>query len=57
MVLGYTEWRNFTAVVTKAKTACEVSKHEVADHFVDVNKMVDLDSGSQRELEDIMLQC
>lgn len=54
-LLGYTEWRNFTAVVSKAKIACEVSKHAVSDHFVDVNKMVDLGSGSQREVDDIML--
>jgi DNA-damage-inducible protein D len=27
----------------------------VADHFVDVTKMVDLGSGSQREIEDILL--
>ena len=39
---GYAEWRNFTAVLSKAKTACELSGHRVADHFVDVNKMVDL---------------
>jgi DNA-damage-inducible protein D len=54
-LLGYTEWRNFTAVVIKAKTACEVSGHAVSDHFVDVNKMVDLGSGSQREVDDVML--
>ena len=54
-LLGYTEWRNFIAVITKAKTACEVSGHPISDHFVDVNKMVDLGSGSQREVDDIML--
>jgi DNA-damage-inducible protein D len=54
-LLGYTEWRNFTAVVTKAKTACEVSSHTISDHFVDVNKMVDLGSGGRREVDDIML--
>ncbi len=54
-LLSYTDWRNFTAVVSKAKTACEVSDHVIADHFVDVNKMVDLGSGSQREVDDIML--
>jgi hypothetical protein len=32
-----------------------VSGHPIADHFVGVNKMVDLGSGSQREIEDIML--
>ena len=51
--LGYAEWRNFTAVISKAKTACKVSGHPSADHFVEVNKMVDLGSGSQREVDDI----
>jgi DNA-damage-inducible protein D len=54
-LLGYSEWRNFGQVVSKAKTACEVSGHTVSDHFVDVNKMVQLGSGSEREIEDIML--
>jgi DNA-damage-inducible protein D len=54
-LLGYTEWRNFTAVVTKAKTACEISNYAISDHFVDVNKMVDLGSGGRREVDDIML--
>jgi DNA-damage-inducible protein D len=54
-LLGYAEWRNFTTVISKAKTACEVSGHLVDHHFVDVNKMVDLGSGSQREIDDIML--
>lgn len=54
-LLGYDEWRNFTTVISKAKTSCEVSGHPVSDHFVDVNKMVELGSGSQREVDDIML--
>ena len=54
-LLGYAEWRNFLIVISKAKTACEVTGHGITDHFVDVNKMVDLGSGSQREVEDIML--
>jgi DNA-damage-inducible protein D len=54
-LLGYAEWRNFGTVLSKAKTACELSEHPVTDHFVDVNKMVDLGSGSQREIDDIML--
>ncbi len=54
-LLGYKEWRNFTTAISKAKTACEISGHQVIDHFVDVNKMVDLGSGSQREIDDIML--
>lgn len=54
-LLGYTKWDNFLNVVSKAKTACEVSGHQLSDHFADVGKMVDLGSGSQREVDDIML--
>ena len=54
-LLGYTQWKNFTAVISKAKTACEISGHEIPDHFADVGKMVDLGSGSQREIDDVML--
>lgn len=46
-LLGYTKWDNFLNVISKAKTACEVSNHQVLDHFADVGKMVDLGSGSQ----------
>lgn len=54
-LLGYGKWDNFLGVVSKAKTACEVSGHAIADHFADVGKMVELGSGSQREIDDIML--
>ena len=52
-LLVYTKWENFLNVVSKAKTACEVSRHDIANHFPDVRKMVDLGSGSQHEIEDI----
>jgi DNA-damage-inducible protein D len=54
-LLGYSKWDNFLNVVSKARTACEVSGHAIPDHFADVGKMVDLGSGSQREVDDIML--
>jgi DNA-damage-inducible protein D len=54
-LLGYGKWDNFTSVISKAKTASEVSGHEVSDHFADVGKMVELGSGSQREIDDVML--
>jgi len=54
-LLGYAKWDNFLNVVSRAKTACEVSEHIIKDHFADVGKMVDLGSGSQREVDDIML--
>jgi DNA-damage-inducible protein D len=54
-LLGYAQWKNFINVLNKAKTACEVSEHNISDHFADVGKMVDLGSGSRREIDDIML--
>jgi len=54
-LLGYAEWRNFQNVLTKAKTACEVAGHSISHHFVDVTKMVELGSGSRREIDDVML--
>jgi len=54
-LLGYDEWRNFNTPISKAKTACEISGHRVGDHFVDVNKMVELGSGGQRQIEDTIL--
>ena len=54
-LLGYTEWRNFTKVINKAKTACETSGHAISDHFVGVNKMVQIGSGTDREITDIII--
>ena len=54
-LLNYAEWRNFLTVIEKAKTACKSSMQNMLDHFVDVNKMVELGSGSEREIDDIML--
>ncbi|MES0490907.1 MAG: DNA damage-inducible protein D, partial [Leptospirales bacterium] len=54
-LLGYKEWRNFTKVLDRAKSSCDNSKQVVVKHFVDINKMVRLGSGSQRKVEDIQL--
>jgi DNA-damage-inducible protein D len=54
-LLDYAEWRNFLLVIDKAKTACLKSGQKVADHFVDVNKMVPIGSGVERKVEDLML--
>ena len=55
ILLGYDEWRNFCKVIEKAKVSCQTAGQESGDHFVDVNKMVDLGSGSKREIDDLML--
>ena len=54
-LLGYTEWRNFLKVIIKAKISCDSTDNNILDHFVDINKMVQLGSGSEREVDDIML--
>ena len=54
-ILGYSKWDNFKNALEKAKKACENSGLSVSDHFADVGKMVELGSGSQREIDDIAL--
>ncbi len=49
-LLGYTEWRNFTRVINKAKTACEGSENPVSYHFVDVNKTIPMPKGAKKEV-------
>jgi DNA-damage-inducible protein D len=51
-VLEYTDFRNFTAVIAKAREACGNSGHAVSDHFVDITEMVGIGSGAQRPIED-----
>ncbi|MEO6964331.1 MAG: hypothetical protein ABI076_00370, partial [Acidobacteriaceae bacterium] len=38
-LLGYADWRNFTAVILKAKESCRHSDQKIENHFVDVNEM------------------
>ncbi len=55
VALEYKEWRNFKKVIEKAITACEGSENIVSDHFVETNKMANIGSGAERELDDIQL--
>ena len=45
-VLGYAEWRNFLKITEKAKESCRGAGEKISDHFVEINKMVELGSGA-----------
>lgn len=55
VLLGYAQWRSFSAVIDKAITTCEKAGYEPKDHFAHARKMVELGSGATREVEDIAL--
>ncbi len=54
-LLGYGKWDNFKNVVSKAKTACEVSGQKVYDHFADAGKTIEMPKNAKKEIDDIML--
>jgi len=54
-LLGYTKWENFFKVIDKAKESCENAGEKVGDHFPDVRKMVEIGSGAEKEIDDILL--
>ncbi len=54
-VLNYKEWRKFENVINKAKESCKNSDITVFDHFVDVDKMVQIGSGAERKQKDYKL--
>lgn len=55
VLLNYTEWRNFENVINKAKDSCKTARQDINDHFVDVNKMVQIGSGTEKSIPDILL--
>lgn len=54
-VLGYQDYRNFLAVVEKARTSAGSAGFDAADHFGDVTTMIDLAKGARRQIADIRL--
>lgn len=55
IVLNYREWRKFENVINKAKEACRNSNVIDSDHFVEVDKMVNIGSGAKRKQKDYKL--
>ena len=54
-LLAYSDWRNFCAVIEKAKAGCAAGGLKPLNHFVETNEMVEIGSGAQRERGDYFL--
>ncbi|SHF88270.1 DNA-damage-inducible protein D [Flavobacterium segetis] len=54
-LLDYTKWDNFLGVISKAKTACEISGEAIEHHFADVGKTIQMPKGAEKEIQDMML--
>ena len=54
-VLDYAEWRNFLKVINRSMIACDNSGNNTLDHFVEVDKMVEIGSKTKRKIKDYEL--
>ncbi len=54
-VLEYKKWEKFNNVINDAISACNLSGYEVADHFPQVGKMVNIGSKTSRNISDYKL--
>jgi hypothetical protein len=54
-VLGYSDYRNFEAVVEKARTACFNSGQRVNDHFVEITDMIEVGKGALRPAKTVLM--
>ena len=55
IVLEYRQWRRFENVINIAMIACKNSNYNVADHFANIGKMVDIGSNTKRKVKDYKL--
>ncbi len=54
-VCGYSRWENFSVAIERAKQSCKSQNINIDDQFRDVTKLVSLGSGSEREINDVLL--
>ena len=55
LILGYSEYRHFLPVISKARIACSNSGHSVENHFEDILDMVSIGSGAERSVDSVSL--
>jgi DNA-damage-inducible protein D len=54
-ILEYAEWRNFSKVIDRAMLACRNSGFDIAEQFVEVNKLIEHAKGGKRQIVDYKL--
>ncbi len=54
-VLQYNLWQNFHGIIKVAMNNCNNSNYNTLDHFIDVNKMVQIGSKTKRKIQDYKL--
>lgn len=54
-VLEYLRWENFSKIINKAQTACELSGQTIFDHFREVKKVINAGKGATFEVLDYKL--
>jgi len=50
-VLQYTQWRNFQNVIDRAMLACKNSGYNVAEHFAEVIKTLEMPNSALKAVE------
>ncbi len=55
IVLEYSLWQNFNKVIKSAIQSCINSHNNVNDHFIEVNKMIEIAKGGKRKVIDYIL--
>ena len=53
--LGYSKWGNFQKVIDKAKIACNISNNNVAEHFADAGKVLEVGNRAKMSVIDYHL--
>ncbi len=54
-LLGYSDFRNFTKVIEKAKEACINSGHGISEHIVEVNEQLKFGQGAEKAFSSFAL--
>lgn len=54
-IMGYVQWRNFQAIIEKAKESAKNAGELISDHFAEASKMISLAKGAERKIDDTYL--